>query len=144
MRILILFVARHFQLFEPKTEIGDLVPKSTEDLGSLKKSLSEEIHRIAGKTIQSCWLSGADARITNVNNYVNLRRKADFSAAVGFAEASFADHRLIVAHDPLRAAEQGDARRARITELEAMHAILLRQLGQRHLFADRFQARPSP
>jgi transposase len=27
---------------------------------------------------------------------------------------------LIVAHDPLRAAEQGEARRARITELEAM------------------------
>ena len=40
--------------------------------------------------------------------------------ADGLAEASFAGHRLIVAHDPLRAAEQGDARRARITELEAM------------------------
>lgn len=36
------------------------------------------------------------------------------------AEATFADHRLIVAHDPLRAAEQGDRRRARIAELEAM------------------------
>jgi hypothetical protein len=32
----------------------------------------------------------------------------------------FAGHRLIVAHDPLRAAEQGDRRRARIAELEAM------------------------
>jgi len=40
--------------------------------------------------------------------------------AEGLAEASFAGHRLIVAHDPLRAAEQGDARRARIAELEAM------------------------
>jgi transposase len=38
----------------------------------------------------------------------------------GLAEATFAGHRLIVAHDPLRAAEQGEARRARITELEAM------------------------
>jgi transposase len=38
----------------------------------------------------------------------------------GLAEATFADHRLIVAHDPLRAAEQSDRRRARIAELEAM------------------------
>lgn len=38
----------------------------------------------------------------------------------GLAEATFAGHRLIIAHDPLRAAEQGDRRRARIAELEAM------------------------
>jgi len=38
----------------------------------------------------------------------------------GLAESTFAGHRLIVAHDPLRAAEQGDRRRARIAELEAM------------------------
>jgi len=38
----------------------------------------------------------------------------------GLAEATFADHRLIVAHDPLRAAEQSDRRRARIAELEDM------------------------
>lgn len=40
--------------------------------------------------------------------------------AEGLAEATFAGHRLIVAHDPLRAAEQGEARRARIAELDAM------------------------
>jgi hypothetical protein len=38
----------------------------------------------------------------------------------GVAEATFAGHRLIVAHDPMRAAEQGDRRRARIAELDAM------------------------
>ncbi len=38
----------------------------------------------------------------------------------GLAESSFAGHRLIVAHDPLRAAEQRDRRRARIADLEAM------------------------
>jgi hypothetical protein len=38
----------------------------------------------------------------------------------GLAEDRFAGHRLIVAHDPARAAEQGDRRRARIAELEAM------------------------
>ena len=48
--------------------------------------------------------------------------------AEGLAEASFADHRLIVAHDPLRAAEQGDARRARITELEALAEKMVSRL----------------
>ena len=38
----------------------------------------------------------------------------------GLAEASFAGHRLIVAHDPLRAEEQTARRRSRIAELEAM------------------------
>ena len=38
----------------------------------------------------------------------------------GLAEDRFAGHRLIVAHDPVRAAEQHDRRRARIAELEAM------------------------
>ena len=38
----------------------------------------------------------------------------------GLAEDRFAGHRLIVAHDLLRAAEQGDRRRARVAELEAM------------------------
>ena len=38
----------------------------------------------------------------------------------GLAEAAFAGHRLIVAHDPVRAAEQSDRRRARIRELENM------------------------
>ena len=38
----------------------------------------------------------------------------------GLVEDRFAGHRLIVAHDPLRAAEQGDRRRARIAEIDAM------------------------
>ncbi|MCE6967500.1 IS1634 family transposase, partial [Cereibacter sphaeroides] len=38
----------------------------------------------------------------------------------GLSEAAFAGHRLIVAHDPLRAAEQSEKRRARIAELEVM------------------------
>lgn len=38
----------------------------------------------------------------------------------GLSEASFAGHRLIVAHDPLCAAEQSDRRRARIRDLEEM------------------------
>jgi len=38
----------------------------------------------------------------------------------GLAEATFADHRLIVAHDPVRAEERSERRRARIAELERM------------------------
>ena len=37
----------------------------------------------------------------------------------GLAESTFAGHRLIVAHDPLRGQEQSERRRARIAELEA-------------------------
>ena len=46
----------------------------------------------------------------------------------GLAEASFAGHRLIVAHDPLRAAGQGDRRRARIAALEAMAEKMVSRL----------------
>jgi len=38
----------------------------------------------------------------------------------GVVESRFSGHRLIVAHDTVRATEQGDRRRARIAELEAM------------------------
>jgi transposase len=59
---------------------------------------------------------------------VPARRYADLAEtfqALAFdaddlAESRFAEHRLIVAHDPILAAEQGDRRRARIAELEAM------------------------
>ena len=38
----------------------------------------------------------------------------------GLAESRFANHRLIVTHDPVRGAEQSQNRRERIAELEAM------------------------
>lgn len=46
----------------------------------------------------------------------------------GLAEASFAGHRLIVAHDPLRAEEQTARRRSRIAELEAMAEKMVARL----------------
>lgn len=48
--------------------------------------------------------------------------------AEGLAEATFAGHRLIVAHDQLRAAEQSERRRARIRELEEMAERLVGKL----------------
>lgn len=52
----------------------------------------------------------------------------DLAFSDGLAEAGFAGHRLIVAHDPTRAAAQSDQRRERITELEAMAARLVTKL----------------
>ena len=49
----------------------------------------------------------------------------------GLAEDRFAGHRLVVAYDPLRAAEQGEQRRARIAELEIMAEKLLGKLDAR-------------
>lgn len=50
-----------------------------------------------------------------VETFRNLAFDAD-----SLAESSFAGHRLIIAHDPLRADEQRVRRRARIAELDAM------------------------
>ena len=46
----------------------------------------------------------------------------------GLAEAAFAGHRLIVAHDPTRASLQSAKRRARIAELDAMAEKLVTRL----------------
>lgn len=46
----------------------------------------------------------------------------------GLAESSFAGHRLIVAHDPLRTTDQSARRRARIAELEAQAEKMVAKL----------------
>ncbi|ARE39804.1 Mobile element protein (plasmid) [Rhodovulum sp. P5] len=46
----------------------------------------------------------------------------------GLAESNFAGHRLIVAHDPVRAADQSERRRARIAELEAQAEKMVAKL----------------
>ena len=46
----------------------------------------------------------------------------------GLAESSFAGHRLIVAHDLLRAQEQSDRRRARIAEIETQAGKMVAKL----------------
>jgi len=49
----------------------------------------------------------------------------------GLAEATFADHRPIVAHDPVRAEEQSERRRSRIAELEGMADGMVARLDAR-------------
>ena len=46
----------------------------------------------------------------------------------GLAESTFSDHRLIVAHNPVRTKEQTDRRRARITELEGVAEKIVAKL----------------
>ena len=61
--------------------------------------------------------------------YAELGGVMDSLAFVdGIAESRFAEHRLVVAHDPLRAAEQSARRRERIAELEAFAERLVGKL----------------
>ena len=67
---------------------------------------------------------------------VPARRYADLTETfeslafdeAGLAESTFSDHRLIVAHDPVRAKEQTDRRRARIRELEGLAEKIVAKL----------------
>ena len=67
---------------------------------------------------------------------VPARRYADLTETfgslafdeTGLAESTFADHRLIVAHDPVRAKEQTDRRRARIRKLEGLAEKIVAKL----------------
>jgi hypothetical protein len=83
---------------------------SLDNIGALT-----ELAKEGGRTLE--FILAVPAR--RYGELVETFRGLTFDAE-GLAEACFAGHRLIVAHDPLRAAEQGDARRARIAELEAM------------------------
>lgn len=59
-----------------------------------------------------------------VETFQNLTFSED-----GLAEAAFAGHRLIVTHDPVRAADQSDRRRGRIRDLEAMAEKMVTKLN---------------
>jgi len=73
-----------FQLFDPTTEIAALAqqPGQVFDGNSLIASLSAEVTATLVASAVPCWLTSPTARITNVNEFVNLRRQPDFSAPV--------------------------------------------------------------
>lgn len=80
-------------------------------------------------------LAEQDGRTLEFILAVPARRYGDLVETFGelsfedeLAEDHFAGHRLIVAHDPLRAAGQGERRRARIAELEAMAGKMVGKL----------------
>lgn len=91
---------------------------SLDNIGALT-----ELAKEGGRTLEFILAMPARRYGELVETFRGLAFDAD-----GLAEATFADHRLIVAHDPLRAAEQGDARRARITDLEAMAEKMVSRL----------------
>lgn len=73
-----------FQLFDPSTEISELTPQYGQpfEFNALILSLSEEVKEATTTEFLSCWLFSSTARITNVNEYVNLRQRPDFSARI--------------------------------------------------------------
>jgi len=80
------------------------------------------------RSVLADWMGRAGGRMLEFILAVPVRRYGELVETFralsfdedGLAEARFAGHRLIVAHDPLRAAEQGEKRRLRIAELEAL------------------------
>lgn len=71
-----------YQLFDPATDITTLAPPAgqTFDPGPITSSLSAEIAALTARSVQSCWLTTPLSRVTNVTDYVNLRRQPDFSS----------------------------------------------------------------
>jgi len=73
-----------FQLFDPAIEISSLKPQPGQsfDVNNLISGLSAEVMEKMVASVQPCWLTSPTARITNVNEYANLRRQPDFVAPV--------------------------------------------------------------
>jgi hypothetical protein len=73
-----------FHLFDPATKIESLAPQPGQafDINNLISSLSAEVREKMAASVRSCWLASSSVRVTNVNEYVNLRRQPDFSASV--------------------------------------------------------------
>jgi len=67
-----------FSVFPPDTRLIDL-PAASAHIQRVAASLPRPS---APPSFASCWLNSPIARIVNVNEYVNLRRQADFSAPV--------------------------------------------------------------
>lgn len=75
-----------FQFFEPETKISSLAPTSS-DVVFPRAFIEDVVSKIRAEVVsieapKSCWLTSQTARITNVNEYVNLRRQPDFSAPI--------------------------------------------------------------
>ncbi|MFD1510385.1 IS1634 family transposase, partial [Lacimonas salitolerans] len=96
------------------------------DRGLLSLSNIEELTALAARGERQLeFILAVPAR--RYTELVETFRSLTFDDA-GLAEASFAGHRLIVAHDSMRAEEQATRRRARIAELEAMAEKMVAKL----------------
>jgi hypothetical protein len=80
-----------FQSFPSETQISSLswaTPISAKDFVQTARST------FVTPSLKSCWLTSPIAQITNVNEYVNLRRQPDFSAPV-IREVPLGQHALV-------------------------------------------------
>lgn len=93
-----------FQLFEPKTEIASLKPSSNDQAfpsGTIDSltAIMPNINRTDAEPT-SCWLASENARITNVSQFVNIRRQPDINAPI-VREAPLGDLVRILRTDSL-------------------------------------------
>lgn len=148
-------IARQFVLGLVQTSDGlplmhTVHPGNVAEVRTLRAMLEEVLRRF---TVQRVILV-ADRGLLSLDNVAQLAelaassaRRIEFILAVparrygelgevmdrleftdGIAQARFAEHRLVVAHDAVRAAEQAARRRARIAELEAFAQRLVGKL----------------
>lgn len=70
-----------FMSFDPETRLEDL---PLDIVGTWQEFLMavQSIDESASPVFDTCWLTSSTAGITNVNEYVNLRRQPDFSAPI--------------------------------------------------------------
>ena len=71
-----------FQFYSPETRISSLRSSNS---GSMQRLIAETegvFSQLRSSRASRCWLTSPTARVTNVNEYVNLRRQPDFSARV--------------------------------------------------------------
>ncbi|MEB2367583.1 MAG: IS1634 family transposase [Chloroflexota bacterium] len=148
-------IARQFVLGLVQTSDGlplmhMVHPGNVAEVRTLRAMLEEVLRRFAVQRV----ILVADRGLLSLDNVAQLTelaassaRQIEFILAVparrygelgevmdrleftdGVAQAHFAEHRLVVAHDAGRAAEQGARRRARIAELEAFAERLVGKL----------------
>lgn len=149
-------IARQFVLGLVQTSDGlplmhTVHPGNVGEVSTLRPMLEEVLKRVAVQRV----VLVADRGLLSLENIAQLEaigavysdRRIDFILAVparrygelggtleqlafidGLAEARFAEHRLVVAHDPQRAAEQAARRRVRIAEIEQFAQRLVAKL----------------
>ncbi|NHQ76084.1 hypothetical protein HAT86_16730 [Roseovarius gahaiensis] len=71
-----------FQFYSPDTRISNLPWDGSGSAERLATESAAAFAQLQPNRVLSCWLTSPTARVTNVNKYVNLRRRPDFSAAV--------------------------------------------------------------
>jgi len=71
-----------FQFYSPETLISGLPASDASSQQRLVSATAALYSKFRSNNASSCWLTSPIARITNVSEYVNLRREPDFAASI--------------------------------------------------------------